>query len=421
MASAPYRFAFPFLAAAALAAQDWPSYHGPNGDRTAAGEASGIAVVWKTETPLGFSSLAVAGERAYTLINRDDTETCVALSVKDGKELWAAPLGAAAKYDGGGDSGTADNQGGDGPRSTPTVAGDRVYVFDSRLVLHCLGDVDGELLWKRDLVAEHGGKNITWQNAASPLVEGDAVIVAGGGAGQALLAFHAANGKVLWKTGEEKITHATPIAAEIGGVRQVIFYLQSGLVAVAPASGEELWRIDYPFSISSAASPVVEGDIVYVSAGYGVGAGAYRILHDEGKFRSELVWRQRNKLMNHWSTPVVKDGHLYGMFSFKKYGKGPLACVELATGDTKWSTDGFGPGNCILVGDRVVALSDAGELVLVEAKPDAYTEVARADVLDGKCWSSPTFAGGRLFVRSTVEGACIDVTGKATNSGANRR
>ena len=109
--------------------------------------------------------------------------------------------------------------------------------------------------------------------------------------------------------------------------------------------------------------------------------------------------------MNHWSTPVAKDGYLYGMFSFKKYGKGPLCCVDIRTGETKWSVDGFGPGNCILVGGDLVALSDRGEVVLVEPNPERYGEIARADVLQGKCWSSPAFAEGELFVRSTKEAA----------------
>jgi outer membrane protein assembly factor BamB len=185
--------------------------------------------------------------------------------------------------------------------------------------------------------------------------------------------------------------------------------VQSGLVALDAASGAELWRADYPYKTSSAASPVVHGELVYCSAGYGVGAGAFRISKGEEGFAAELLWQKRNKLMNHWSTPVCKDGYLYGMFGFKKFGEGPLACVELATGELKWSEAGFGPGNVILVGETLVALGDAGQVVLVDADPDAYHERGRAQVLEGKCWSSPAFAGGRLYVRSTREGACLDL------------
>ena len=142
--------------------------------------------------------------------------------------------------------------------------------------------------------------------------------VAGGGAGSSLLAFNAADGAVVWKAFDEKMTHATPIAATILGQRQVIFFVQSGLVAVEPKTGKELWRYAFNYSTSTAASPVVAGDIVYCSAGYGVGAGAVRVAKDGDKWTATELFRQRgNKIANHWSTPVAKYGILYGMFQFK--------------------------------------------------------------------------------------------------------
>jgi outer membrane protein assembly factor BamB len=162
--------------------------------------------------------------------------------------------------------------------------------------------------------------------------------------------------------------------------------------------------------VSTAASPVVWDDIVYCSAGYGVGGGAYRVTKKGSEWSSEELWRtEGNDVANHWSTPVVKDGKLYGMFQFKNYGNGPVKCVDIATGKVLWSQEGFGPGNVILSGDRLLALSDKGELVIMAAKPDGYEELARADVLDGKCWSTPTLAGGRIFARSTKEAACFAV------------
>ena len=401
--------------AASLAAQDWPAYHGPNGDRSVVAKLPALDWAekapqerWRTKTKAGFSSFTVAGSRAFTLVTRDGGECCVALDVKNGEELWATDLGSK-KYDRGGGAGTRDNRGGDGPRCTPTHDGKHVYVFDAALVVHCLDEKSGKHVWKKDLVEEYGAKNIRWQNAAAPLVEGDAVFVAGGGEDQSLLAFDKKSGELIWKGESDGITHATPIAATIHGVRQVIYFTQAGLVAVQPKDGKVLWRQEYPFRVSTAASPVVWKDIVFCSAGYGVGAGAFRISKGEDGFASELLWRKRNKLINHWSTPVCKDGHLYGMFSFKKYGKGPLQCIELETGDIKWSQAGFGPGNAIVVGEHVVALSDRGEVVVAAATPEEYREVARADVLDGKCWSSPAYAKGQLFVRSTVEAVCLDL------------
>lgn len=400
------------------AAQSWPQYRGPNGDGKPAAESGAIGwsggqpkEIWKTTTALGFSSFSVADGRAITLVadksdSGDVLQTCVALNAETGEQLWSYALNKNDYNGGGGNAGARGNKGGDGPRSTPTIDGDRVYVYDAQLLLVCLKADSGELIWEVDLLKDHQGRNIKWSNAISPVVDGDRVYVAGGGAGQSMMAFDKLTGAVIWKTGDEMMTHATPVVREIQGKRQVIFFMQSGLIALNPVDGTELWRTPFDYRTSSAASPVVSGNLVYCSAGYGVGAGLFEI--DESMTVKE-VWLKPNRLVNHWSTPVLHDGHLYGLFSFKRYGTGPLQCVELATGEVKWEKKGFGPGNCILVGQKLVVLSDAGELVLVKAAPDAYEELARAKVLKGKCWSTPAYSDGKIFVRSTLEGACVEV------------
>jgi outer membrane protein assembly factor BamB len=228
----------------------------------------------------GFSSFAVSGARAFTLSLKDAEgvrqESLVALVANTGKELWFAPLNVA-KYDGGGDSGTSDNKGGDGPRSTPSTDGKAVFTMSSQLVLRAFDAATGKILWTRDLIKENAGRNIAWQNAASPLLAGGLLYVGGGGPNESLLAINPKDGAVVWKAFDEKITHATPVAANILGQGQIIFFLQSGLLAVEPKTGQELWRYSFQYTTSTAASPVVSGDIVYCSAGYGVGAGAVKI------------------------------------------------------------------------------------------------------------------------------------------------
>ncbi len=397
-------------------AADWPMYRGATGDGVSSEvlkwPATGLKAVWKAPNVGGFSSFSVAEGRAFTLCLKEvdgaNQEVLVALDANTGKELWFAPFGPV-KYQGGGDDGTADNKGGDGPRSTPLVVGKSVIVLSSELALRSFDIASGKEQWAVDLKKQHEGRNISWQNAASPLLEGGLLFIGGGGPGQSLLAVEPATGKVRWKAFDEKITHATPVAATILGQRQVIFFLQSGLLAVEPATGKELWRYSFPFKVSTAASPVVGGDIVYCSAGYGVGAGAVRITKDGAGFKATEIYRApgNQPLANHWSTPVVKDGYLYGMFQFKEYGKGPVKCVKLDTGEVKWTKEGFGPGHVVLMGAEVVALSDAGELVRFAASPAEYKELSRQKVLEGKCWTTPAISNGRIFVRSTKEAAAL--------------
>jgi outer membrane protein assembly factor BamB len=227
-----------------------------------------VKKLWKQDTPKGFSSFAVAGGKAFTIImdevDGNTTEVLVALDVKSGKKAWSAPLTVISKYTGGGDSGTPDNKGGDGPRSTPVVDGSLVYAIDANLGVFCFDAATGKAVWNRDVLKDHAGVQIKWENAASPLIDGDVLMLCGGGPGQALLGLNKTTGEVIWKGEDDKMTHATPILADIHGVHQAIFFTQTGLVGVTPATGKVLWneRLGGGFS----ASPVLaEGRIVFVN------------------------------------------------------------------------------------------------------------------------------------------------------------
>jgi outer membrane protein assembly factor BamB len=397
---------------------DWPNYRGPgqmgvSTEKIDIPSSDGLKLLWRMPTNTGFSSFAVAGGRAFTQVLRDvdgqSREICVALDAKTGKEVWFADL-SRGQYQGGGD--TAG--GGDGPRSTPTVSDGKVYLLTPDLVVHCLNAADGAPVWKRDLMRENHGRNIGWDSAASVAVDGNLIYVGGGGRGESMLGLDKETGKIVWKSGDEKITHSTPVVATILGPRQVIFFMQSGLVSVDATTGQELWKYPFRYNVSTAISPVVSGDIVYLSAGYEVGSAAVRIEKHGDQFVANKLWFSPGDepVVNHWSTPVCKDGYLYGMFGFKQFKKGPMKCVELATGKVMWKHAGFGQGNVILVGDRLVALAEDGNLVIIEATPDAYKEIARTRAFTDKCWSTPAFSDGKIFVRSISEGACFDVSGK---------
>ena len=423
---------FPILCVGAaclpLLGADWPQYRGPNHDGASPEKiptqwpATGLRQVWKLPLKNGFSSFTLGDGKVYTLVTRDfdggDQETCLALEAGTGKELWAAPMGVgSSKYDGGGDSGAKGNDGGDGARSTPAYDDGKVYVFSSHLMLKCFNAADGKEVWSCDLMKEHAGRNVHWESAASPLLEGDLVFVAGGGPGEALLAFDKKDGHIVWKGEDDKLTQATPVAATILGERQVIFFTQKGLVSVAPKTGAVLWRYSFRWSTAAGCSPVVSGDIVYCSVSYGVGSGACKITKADGAFVATEIWRLpgNNDESSHWSTPVAFNGYIYGIFGQAKFATAPLECVDLATGDVKWKKAGFGPGGVNLVDGNLLVLSDAGDLVLAKAAPDAYTELARAHVLDGKCWNSVAISNGHIYARSTKEGVNLDLSPNPVN------
>jgi outer membrane protein assembly factor BamB len=400
--------------------EDWTQYRGNAGDgvcpeRVATSwPADGPKRLWTAKTPAGFSSLVVGGGKLFTVVSREldgkPREVCVALDAETGKELWATETGQA-KYTGGGDTGAEGNKGGDGPRSTPAFSDGKVYVYSAQMVLSCLDATTGKVDWRKDVVKEFDGKNIGWESALSPVIDGERLYIAGGGPGQSMLALNKASGDVIWKTGDEHMTHATPVVANIDGVHQVIFLMQSGLVSLEAAGGKPLWRYAFPYRVATGCSPVVWGNEVFCTAGYDVGGAACQVTRQGDSFAAKELWRIKgnNAVASLWSTPVCKDGYLYGMISFKKFATGPLKCVELKTGQVIWEQPGFGAGNVILAGNNLIALSDDGQVVVVEANPAAYKELARAKAVNGKCWSTPALSSGRLYVRSTKESACFQL------------
>jgi outer membrane protein assembly factor BamB len=266
-----------------LHAGEWNQHRGPfsnnKSDESISGSnwlKSSSSLQWKVQTPLGFSSFTTYNGNAYTLIAEEDEdglmrEICISLDLKTGKRQWSSHLGIMDYKAGGGNSGASDNKGGDGPRSTPSVLDGLVWAYDSDMSLYCLTAKDGKLIWKVNVLKEHDGINPRWENASSPLIVDDLVIIYGGGPKQSFLAFDKNSGKVKWKTGSELATHATPILTKIHGVEQVIFFCQSGLVSLLPKSGEELWRQEFPYKVSTAASvpPVMVSVPVFTKSANG--------------------------------------------------------------------------------------------------------------------------------------------------------
>ena len=389
-------------------AAEWPQYRGPGHDGVTPEK---INTRWSTppkvqwRIPLGSSlgSFVTGNGRLYVFAKDGDDEAAQAFDAATGKRLWSTTIGKTI----------FDNSGGDGPRSTPALDDGRVYIYGTYQKLGCLDAADGKMIWSHDLNKEFGGKEPGWGSATSPLVDGNLVLVCCGGRGQSFVAFDKKSGSVAWKGQYDAPTHAAPIPADLLGIHQVIFFTTKGLAAVNPRSGDVLWRQAFPFNVSTAASPVVCGpDIVYCSAGYGSGSAAFQISKSGDHFVSRELWHLHSKyLVNQWSTPIYKDGYLYGLYGFKEFQTEPLKCVDLKTGKEVWSHPGFGQGQVVMAGGNLLVQGDRGDLVLVKPSPDGYHEIARCQPFDAnaKCWTDPAVADGHIYARSQTGGVCLDV------------
>jgi outer membrane protein assembly factor BamB len=372
------------------AGSEWSTWRGPN--RTGVVDekgwktdwpAGGPKQVWKASVGLGFSCLSVAGGRVYTMGNAADVDTVFALDSETGKEIWkhSYPCPRDPKYY---DEG--------GPSATPTVEGGRVYTLSKSGHVFCLDAATGKEIWKRNVQEDPGAKPPEWGFAGSPYIDGKKVILNVGAGG---LALDKETGAILWKSGNGPGGYSTALPFTVDGQRGVALFVQKAVVGVDPETGKPLW--DFPWKTSydaNIADPLVSGNEVFISSGYGTGCALIRI---EGGKATE-VWKNKN-MRNHFSSCVLWQGHIYGVDN-DTGKKNAVKCLDWKTGEVKWSQEGLGCGALIVADGKLVILGEKGELVIAEASPAAWKEIARAQILGGKCWTMPVLCGGRVYARS---------------------
>jgi outer membrane protein assembly factor BamB len=385
------------LSLVATTAADWPNYRGPNHDGisketgwTTAWPANGPKVLWKAKVGMGFSGVVVANGRAYTQGNASDQDTIFCFDANTGEAKWkhsyAAPLDA--KYYEGGTS------------ATPTVDGDKVYTISKRGIVHCLNTADGKVVWTKNLQEELGAKIPEWGFASSFLIEGDLALLNFGSAGTAL---DKKTGKVVWSSGADVSGYATPFPYDASGERAVMLAAKSDVIAVKVKDGKELWRFPWKTQYDvNAAAPILSGSKVFISSGYNRGAGVF----DVSKNPAEKVWENKN-LRNHMASSVLWEGHLYGV------DENQLRCVEFETGQVKWTDKVSGKGSLSMADGKLLVLSERGELLVANPSPAGFKPIVRAQVVGGKCWTAPTLANGKIYVRTGPgDLVCVDVSGK---------
>lgn len=389
---------------------DWPQFLGPtrNGlstcdDIVDAFPKGGPAVLWKREVGQGFAGPVVAEGKLLLFHRVADKETLECLDAGTGKPIWSGGYGTQYQDDFGFD---------EGPRATPAIAAGKVYTFGAEGSLHCWDLSTGKVLWDVDTRARFGSAKGYFGAACSPLVDGNAVILNLGGAhGAGVVAFDVATGKVLWQATDDAASYSSPVAATIGGQRVVFAFTRAGLAAIDPGSGKIFfqfhWRSRMDASVN-AATPLVVGDQVFLSASYGTGATLLQLDPKDLTKQPTAVWSGDESLSNHYATSVYHNGYLYGFHGRQEQGPS-LRCVEWKTGKVCWSEDGFGAGTVLGAGDKLLILTEKGELLLAPASPAGFAPKSKAQVLPVECRAYPALANGLFYARSKSQLVCLDL------------
>jgi outer membrane protein assembly factor BamB len=277
--------------------------------------------------------------------------------------------------------------------------------------LFCLDAATGKIVWQKNVNDELGltvFKEHTpeWGYAGSPLVQGEKLILNVGTAGAAL---DKTSGKVIWSTGKQLSGYSTHVPFNVGGETHLAVFGAKGAYAVALKDGKQLWH--YPFETSydvNAADPILVGNKVFISAGYGHGAALFQF---EGG-RVTTIWENKN-MRNQLNSCVLVGGHLYGLDGDHGGRSSALRCIEFETGKVKWTEASVKPGGLMAADGKLIVLSEPGELIIAPASPDSFKAIARAQVMGGKCWTTPVLSHGRIYCRNAKgDVVCVDVSAK---------
>ncbi len=381
---------------------EWNQWLGPNRDGKSP-EAGllrewpdgGPARVWQVDSlGAGYSSLAVSEGKIFTQGLKSGRQVLMALDARTGETVWEMAHGR--KY---------SNGRGDGPRGTPTVDGDRVHALGGDGNLVCADTATGARIWQKHLLKAYGGRNIRWGISESPLVDGDRVIVNAGGPRASIVALNKETGAEIWRSQSDEAGYSSAVAVEIGGVRHYIVFTGEAAVGVLAENGELLWRYA-PVSNSTAniATPVVRGNLVFLSSSYGTGCALLRLEKTGGSISASEVYFNRD-MRNHYSSSILIDGFLYG------FSSRILTAMNFETGEVAWRDRAVGKGQIIYADGRLYILSENRVVALVEPNPAEYLEVSRfeIDAGDYPTWTLPVITDGRLYLRDQSRLYAFDV------------
>lgn len=387
------RWLFLLLSAASIFADDWPQFLGPRRDGSYLGAISstwpkeGPAKTWEIPIGEGFAGPLIAGGKVFLFHRQANEERLDCLDASTGKKVWSNAYPATYRDDFGFDP---------GPRAVPTIANGRAFTYGPDGIISAVNAADGKTIWRLDAKKEFASRKGFFGRACSPLVYGDLVLLNVGGT-KSIVALDVATGKTRWQFGDDEASYSSPTLAVLSGQTNALFLTRKELVALDPLKGTALFEYAFTPQINAsvtAATPLVDGNLIFVSASYGAGAASLRF--EKGSVQK--VWEADDVLSNHYATSVHRNGLLFG-FDGRQEQRASLVCVDWKTGKSKWRKDAYGSGTIILAGEHLLILMETGELVLAEASGTAYKEVHRAQILGSGVRSHAALADGFLYAR----------------------
>jgi outer membrane protein assembly factor BamB len=390
----------------AASAEDWPHWRGPvyNGISKETGwltswPEDGPKVLWEKSIGIGFSSITVSNGRAYTMGNIDARDHVYCYDAATGNEIWnksyECPL--------------FNNLHEGGPCATPTVDGNSVYTFSKKGDIIRWDAATGDIVWQKNVQDEWGCKPPSWNFSSSPLIIGDTLILNAGIRG---LALNKADGSLKWQNGPGTGAYATAVPFDLDGKKSLAMLVADEFIGLDFETGKVLWQVPWQTHAQiNATDVVISGNKMFVSTGYNVGCALYEL--KSGK--PEEVYKNKEMSIQ-LNSAVLWKGDLYGFDGpigmGGRPGRGNLKCMDFETGKVKWSQGGMGTGSLMLADGKLIILSEDGKLIIAEASPDSFKELASKQILTYKCWTVPVLANGRIYARNTQgKFVCLDVRG----------
>jgi len=384
---------------------DWPQWRGAKRDGVSVEKGllkdwpqAGPPVAWRaTGVGAGYSSFATANGRLYTLGARGGTEYAMAFDAATGKKLWEVPHGKQF-----------GNDRGDGPRATPTVDGDRLYVFGASGDLAALESATGKVFWKVNVLEKFGGSNIRWGLSESPLVLSDRILVSPGGQGASIVAVKKTDGSLLWKSLSDEPGYSSAVLHEAGGIREAIYFTGERALGIDVENGKLQWSYTQVANrTANIATPIVRGNRVFLSSGYSTGAALLELTPGNGRIDAKQVYFTR-EMRNHHASSVLIGDHLYG------FSDAILMAMKFDSGEVAWRDRSVGKGSMVFADDRLYLYSEQGVVGLAEANPTGYREHGRFQIQTGSLptWSHPVVSNGLLFIRDQDNLTAFDVRQK---------